>query len=96
MKSPVSTKRKQRPAAKSAGRRKAGRSKSGSKPSIKTKPSVASKARRRPPPASGAGDPLDAFIAGAARALGLTIEPAWMPAVRANLRVTLTQAAAGR
>jgi hypothetical protein len=40
-----------------------------------------------------APDPLDEFIAGAAQALGLEIAPAWLPAVRANLKVTLAQAA---
>ena len=37
--------------------------------------------------------PLDEFIAAAAAALGLPLEPAWQPAVRANLEVTLKQAA---
>jgi len=36
-----------------------------------------------------AGSPLDDYIAAAARALDLPIEPAWMPAVKANLEVTL-------
>ncbi len=35
-------------------------------------------------------DPLDDLILSAARSLGLAIEPAWMPAVRANLQATLT------
>lgn len=34
-------------------------------------------------------DPLDELIAAGARALDLTIEKAWLPAVRANLEVTL-------
>jgi hypothetical protein len=38
-------------------------------------------------------DPLDAFIVAAARALGLKIAKGWMPAVRANLAVTLRHAA---
>jgi hypothetical protein len=38
-------------------------------------------------------DPLDDFIDAAARALGLPIEPAWKPAIRANLEVTLRLAA---
>jgi len=33
--------------------------------------------------------PLDDFIAAAARALDLPLEPAWLPAVKANLEVTL-------
>ena len=36
-----------------------------------------------------AGSPLDDFIAAAARALDLPLEPAWLPAVKANLEVTL-------
>ena len=36
-----------------------------------------------------AGSPLDEFIAAAARALDLPLEPAWLPAVKANLEVTL-------
>ena len=38
-------------------------------------------------------DPLDDFIDAAARALDLPLEPAWRPAVKANLLVTLRQAA---
>ena len=40
-----------------------------------------------------AADPLDDFIASAAAALGLPLEPDWQPAVKANLAVTLKQAA---
>ena len=39
---------------------------------------------RKPP-----GDPLDDLIGAAALALDLNIEPAWLPAVAANLRVIL-------
>jgi hypothetical protein len=39
-------------------------------------------------------DDLDAFIAAAARMLALPIDPAWLPAVRSNLDVTLKHAAA--
>jgi Protein of unknown function (DUF4089) len=38
-------------------------------------------------------DPLDDFIDAAARALALPLEPAWRPAVKANLLVTLRQGA---
>jgi Protein of unknown function (DUF4089) len=38
-------------------------------------------------------DPLDDFIDAAARALELPLEPAWRPVVKANLLVTLRQAA---
>jgi hypothetical protein len=88
MKSTARKKRRQRPAAKPAGRRKAG---TASRPKSKLKSGIRSKAGRKPPPgASGEGDPLDAYITGAAHALDLTIERSWMPAVRANLKVTLT------
>ena len=40
-----------------------------------------------------AGSPLDDFIAAAARALDLPVELAWVPAVKANLEVTLRLAA---
>jgi hypothetical protein len=36
-----------------------------------------------------AADPLDDFIDAAAKALALSIEDAWRPAVRANLEVSL-------
>jgi hypothetical protein len=36
-----------------------------------------------------AGSPLDDYIAAAARVLDLPVEPAWLPAVKANLEVTL-------
>jgi hypothetical protein len=38
-------------------------------------------------------DPLDDFIAAAARTLDLTIEPQWTADVRINLEVTLRHAA---
>jgi hypothetical protein len=38
-------------------------------------------------------DPLDTFIAAAAAALDLPLEPDWAPSVKANLAVTLTHAA---
>jgi hypothetical protein len=34
-------------------------------------------------------DPLNAAIAAGANMLGLTIEPSWLPSVRANLEVSL-------
>lgn len=37
--------------------------------------------------------PLDDFIAAAAAALDLPLDPAWKPAVKANLEVTLKHAA---
>lgn len=38
-------------------------------------------------------DPLDDYMDAAARALSLPLEPAWRPAVKANLAVTLRLAA---
>jgi hypothetical protein len=40
-----------------------------------------------------ASPPLDDFIAAAAAALDLPLDPAWTPAVKANLEVTLKHAA---
>jgi hypothetical protein len=40
-----------------------------------------------------AGSPLDDFIAAAAAALDLPLDPAWLPAVKANLEITLKHAA---
>lgn len=37
-------------------------------------------------------DPLDSYIDAAAAVLGLDIEPAWKPAVRANLDTSLKMA----
>jgi hypothetical protein len=37
---------------------------------------------------------LDVFIVSGAETLGLPLDPAWMPAIRANLKVTLDHAAA--
>ena len=34
-------------------------------------------------------DPLDDYIAAAAKALKLPVEPSWTPAIKANLAVTL-------
>ena len=39
-----------------------------------------------------ATDPLDDFITAAAKALELPLEPEWLPAVKANLEVTLKHA----
>jgi hypothetical protein len=38
-------------------------------------------------------DPLDSFIDAAARTLALPLDPAWKPAVKANLAVILEHAA---
>ena len=91
MTSRVSTKRKQRPKGKPAGRHKAVKA-SRAKPS-KVKPSTAKPSKAKATGRRSAPDPLDEFIIGAARALSLEVEQGWMPAVRTNLRVTLAQAA---
>ena len=36
-----------------------------------------------------AADPLDDYIAAAAKTLGLSVDEAWKPAVKANLEVSL-------
>ena len=38
-------------------------------------------------------DPTDNFIAASGRTLGLSMKPDWLPAVKANLEVTLKHAA---
>jgi hypothetical protein len=38
-------------------------------------------------------DPIDNFIAASGQTLGLSIKPDWLPAVKANLEVTLKHAA---
>jgi len=40
-------------------------------------------------PVAVAAEPLDHLIDSGARALALPVEPAWKPAIRANLEVTL-------
>jgi hypothetical protein len=60
-------------------------------PSRKTRKS----AKRGKPakPTRRAPEPLDDFIVAGARALDLTIDKAWMPAVRSHLEVTLRHGA---
>ena len=50
-------------------------------------------AAKRKPAKAVKSHPLDQYILGAAKALELKIEPAWMPSVRANLDVTLKMGA---
>jgi hypothetical protein len=71
-----------KPASKSA-KSKSGRSKS------TTSKSTTSKSK----PHQSKPDPLDDLIVAAANALALTVDPAWKPAVRANLQVIFAQAA---
>jgi len=51
-------------------------------------------AARRRAAAAVRPDPLDTFIIAAADALDLPAKPAWLPAIKANLAVTLRHAAA--
>jgi hypothetical protein len=50
---------------------------------------VRSKAASRPRPKKPPPDPLDDFVAAAARVLALPIEPQWLAAIKANLEVNL-------
>ncbi len=52
----------------------------------------AAKPAKRKSAAPKKPDALDAFIAAAARALELPAQKAWLPAIKANLRVTLQHA----
>jgi hypothetical protein len=59
------------------------------KPAKAAKPVRRAKPAQRGKPAPRAASPLDDFILSGASALGLTIDKAWMPAVRSHLEVTL-------
>ncbi len=48
---------------------------------------------RRAPAAAKPADPIDALVAANARALGLTLDPAWQTSVAFNLRLILRHAA---
>jgi len=61
-----------------------------------SRPKVIKRARARTLPVQrkpAARDPLDTFVDAAAQALNLPVEPAWKPAIRTNLDVTLRLAA---
>ena len=73
--------RKSRPKAKAA------RAKAAPTPPARRKP-AGPKAGKAP-----ASDALDGFIEAAARALALPIEPQWLAAIKANLKVNLRLAA---
>jgi hypothetical protein len=64
--------------------RKPARAKAKTRPTRKAMPRRKTSSRR---------DPLDDFITTATRALDLPAQKAWLPAVKANLRVTLLHAA---
>src|SRR5262249_34386464 len=55
--------------------------------------SAASRTKAKATKPSAARDPLDAFIDAATLSLGLTCDPAWLPAIKMNLEVILHQAA---
>jgi hypothetical protein len=63
------------------------------KPAKAAKPVRRAKPAQRRKPAPRAASPLDEFIVSGASALGLTIDKAWMPAVRSHLEVTLRHGA---
>ena len=69
-----------------------GRPKGGARARTKTRVS-ANRAGKRGPTKTLPRDPLDDFIAAAAAALDLPVEPQWRPAIKANLGVILRQAA---
>jgi len=58
-------------------------------PSRARRKSKTSHRRATPKPRAKSTPSLDAFIDSAARALDLPVAPAWKPAVKANLEVTL-------
>jgi hypothetical protein len=71
-----------------------GKSKTSRAKTSRAKTSRARVAKRAPAKQKPAAhDPLDAFIDAAARALALPLEPAWKPAIKTNLDVTLRLAA---
>jgi hypothetical protein len=74
-----------KPAAKSA------KSKPAKSKPAKSKPIKSKSPKSKPQPSTF--DALDDLIVAAANALALTVEPAWTPAVRANLQVIFAQAA---
>jgi hypothetical protein len=63
-----------------------------SRPSPKTSKVV--KAKKRAKAAPQPAYALDDFIVSGARALGLAVDKAWMPAVRTHLEITLRHGAA--
>ena len=60
----------------------------------KTAKKSPAKATKRRTPLQNKPDALDAFVAAAAKALDLPTEKAWLPAIKANLHVTLQHAKA--
>jgi hypothetical protein len=58
-----------------------------------TKPKTRARKAAARPKSGRAPDPLDGFVAAAAHALALPVEPQWLAAIRANLEVNLRMAA---
>jgi hypothetical protein len=81
-----------RKASRQAKKAPATRSKTSPKKKVATR-SVAKKAKAKATKPSAARDPLEEFIGASVLSLGLTCDPAWLPAVRMNLEVILRQAA---
>jgi Protein of unknown function (DUF4089) len=67
------------------------RTKKRTKLRAKARPKGRAKGRTKTSKPAG-GDTLDHFIEAAAQALALPVEPAWRPAIRFNLQVTLNAA----
>lgn len=61
---------------------------------LKTVKKRAAKPAKRKTAAEAKSDLLDDFIAAAAKAFDLPTQKAWLPAIKANLRVTLQHATA--
>ena len=59
-----------------------------SRKQAKSRSHISRKRSPAPPRTPPLSDPLDALIETTGRALGIKIDPAWMPAIRANLQVT--------
>jgi hypothetical protein len=81
-----------RKASRQAKKAPATKSKTSPKKKVATR-SVAKKAKAKVAKPPAARDPLDTFIDAAALSLGLSCDPAWLPAIKANLEVILRQAA---
>jgi 1-carboxybiuret hydrolase subunit AtzG-like len=72
---------------------KRGHSRAKSRRASRARVTKAARVTKKLKPKPPARDPLDAFVAAAAHALALPVEPAWKGAVKANLAVTLALAA---
>jgi hypothetical protein len=79
--------RKPHPKAKAARATRARKVPARKKPSADH--NVSSSAASRPRSSKPPPDPLDDFVAAAARVLALPIEPQWLAAIKANLEVNL-------